>query len=851
MPDHDIHATLPLPSAWRFGPFELKPDLRQLTRDGAPVKLGGRAFDTLVALLARHERVVAKRELMDLVWPRLVVEENNLQVQVLALRKLLGPAAIATVPGRGYRLTLAVETVGATPSSAAARGDAAPSVPSARTNVPVQLPPMVGREGDLEALRELVRRHPLVSIVGAGGIGKTRLAQALAAATAAEFSDGAWMVELAALADPALVGSAVARVVGVAVSVDRPVQDAVAAVLRARRLMLVLDNCEHLLDGVVALVDALRRLAPDVRVLVTSQEPLKFVDEQVYRLATLAVPPADAEHAGRYAAVELFVAAARAADPRFALSQRNVAAVADICRHLDGIPLALQLAAARVPLLGIEGLRARLDERFHVLTGGARTVLRRHQTLRGALEWSHGLLTAEEQAVFRRLGVFTGGFTLEAAQAVAADDTVSGWAVLEHLGALVDKSLVVAEGADVPRYRLLETTRAFALERLGEAGETDEHLHRHAITTRDVLRSLSKDPWRTTPAAFAAMAAEIDNLRAALGWAIGSPSARLLAIELNIEAARVWHATALLAEGLAHYQAARELLDGTIPPTVEARFWLAFARSGQYSARADCFAAAYKAAQMFGEQGEPRFAYDALITRAAIGARRGELAETVAALDAAERLEDPGWPPRQRAALSFGRYLHAAMEGRHQACIEHATRQQLLYREDASNIGEQLAIGNRCFALLALDRAEEALAEIRPAIARLVELGADAFAGHAMGAEALALLLLGRRVEARERGRAAYARLQHEGDTLWLLEVFALGAAREGRLADAARLDGYVDARYTASGEVRRAPARKWHEEVVALVGRGLAPSERAALSAEGSALSEAAAYTLAFDSAH
>ncbi len=847
MPDHDIHATLPPPPAWRFGPFELKPDLRQLTREGTPVKLGGRAFDTLVALLARHERVVAKRELMDLVWPRLVVEENNLQVQVLALRKLLGPAAIATVPGRGYRLTLAVETVGATPPAAAAPGAPAPSAPATRTNVPAHLPPMVGRERDLDELHELVRRHSLVSIVGAGGIGKTRLAQALAAATAASFPDGAWMVELAALADPALVGSAVARVVGVAVSAERSAQDAVAAVLRTQRLLLVLDNCEHLLDGVVALVEALRRFAPDVRVLVTSQEPLKLVEEQVYRLATLAVPPADAGATGRYAAVELFVAAARAADPRFALGPRNAAAVADICRHLDGIPLALQLAAARVPLLGIEGLRARLGERFHVLTGGARTVLRRHQTLRGALEWSHGLLTAEEQAVFRRLGVFAGGFTLEAAQAVAADDTVSRWAVLEHLGALVDKSLVVAEGEEVPRYRLLETTRAFALERLGEAGETDEHLRRHAATTRDLIRAAVRDQWRTSPAAFASLVAEIDNVRAAIAWASAQPDDRLLAIELNVEAARVWYASALLAEGLAHCLAAQRLLDATTPPLVEARFWLAFAKAGQYSPRADCFEAAQRSARMFGELGEASLAYDAFATVAAIGARRGALAETAAALSAAERIENPAWSARQRAALRFARFIWCTMDGRYDEALEYAQQQQQLYREDGSDIGVQLAIGNRGFALLALGQPEAALAEVRPAIGRLEAQNAGAGAGHIIGAEAIALIELGRHDEARERARVACARLQKEGDTLWLLEPLALSAAAQGRPADAARIAGFVDARYAETGEVRRAPARERRVELDALLAGELAGDDLARHLAAGAAMREDGAFALAF----
>ncbi len=844
MSESPAPAAAPPPAAWRFARFELKPGERQLVADGVPVKLGGRAFDMLVALLERHQRVVSKHELMDVVWPKLVVEENNLQVQVLALRKLLGPAAIATVPGRGYRLTLAVEVVGAASRASPA---APPPLPSPqRTNLTARLPPMVGRAADLAALRGLLREHTLVSIVGAGGIGKTRLAQALVAEIAGDFPDGAWLVELASLADPALVASAVARVAGITLSAERPAVEAVVSVLRSQRMLLALDNCEHLLDGVVDLVDALRRAAPDVRLLVTSQEPLKVVDEQVYRLVTLAVPPAQAEDAGDYSAVQLFVAAAKAAEPRFALTRRNVGAVADVCRHLDGIPLALQLAAARVPLLGIEGLRARLDERFHVLTGGARTVLRRHQTLRGALEWSHGLLTAEEQAVFRRLGVFAGGFTLEAAQEVAADATVSHWQVLEHLGALVDKSLVVAEGEDLPRYRLLETTRAFALERLGEAGETDEHLRRHAVTTRDLVRALAKDPWRTTPAAFAALVAEIDNVRAAVAWAVAAPEERLLAIELNVEAFRVWYASALLAEGLAHCLAARPLLDATIPPLVAAKFWLAYAKSGQYSPRADCFEAAQRAARMFGDLGEASLAYDAYATVAAIGARRGAVAETDAALAAAERIEDPGWPSRQRAAVRFGRYLWCQMGGRYAQALEYARQQQQLYREDGSVVGEQFAIGNLGFALLALGRPEAALAEVRPAFARLEALNAGAGAGHVIGAEAIALAMLGRHDEARARARIAYARLQHEGDTLWLLEPLASSAAALGRPADAARIAGFVDARYATTGEVRRAPARERRAELDALLDAGLADDERRELLAAGAVMSDDEAFALA-----
>ncbi|MFO1315513.1 MAG: winged helix-turn-helix domain-containing protein [Burkholderiales bacterium] len=839
----------PAAAVFRFDRFELRPRERVLLADGESVRLGGRAFDMLVALVARRDRVVSKRELMDVVWPKLVVEENNLQAQVMALRKVMGPAAIATVPGRGYRITLPVRATDApAPADVPAAPDPASAPPAPRrTNVAAHLPPMFGRADDVAAVRALLDRHSLVSVVGAGGIGKTRLAQAFAAEAAGRYPDGAWLVELASLADPALVGSAVARTLGIALSTERAANDVVASVLRAQRMLLVLDNCEHLIDGVVALVEALQRAAPDVRLLVTSQEPLRAVDEHVYRLASLAVPATvAADDARTYSAVELFVAAAKAADPRFALTKRNAGAVVDICRRLDGIPLALQLAAARVPLLGVEGLRARLDERFHVLTGGARTVLRRHQTLRGALEWSHALLTAEEQAVFRRLGVFAGSFTLDAVQKVACDPTLSEWHVLEHLGALVDKSLVVAEGEDVPRYRLLETARAFALERLGEAGETDEYLRRHAIVLRDTVAALTANRWRQAPGQSSALAAELDNARAAVAWATAAADERPLAVELHFAASRVWHACALLAESLAHCLAARRLLNPTIPPATEARFWLALARSGVYSPNPECFAAAQRAATMFRELGEPDFLYEALTSVAVIGARRGASAAIARALAEAERIEDPGWPSRQRAQLQFAHYMWAMMDGRFVDALAFAQRQRDLYREDGSAAGVEIAAANVGSALLALDQPEAALAEVRPAAARLEALGAGASAGHVIGIETIALVMLGRHDEALSRARAAFALLQREGDTLWLLEPLAWSAALQGRHADAARIAGFADALGARLGDVRRASVQKRRDAIDALLAASLPDAVRRALLAEGAAMREGEAFALA-----
>jgi predicted ATPase/DNA-binding winged helix-turn-helix (wHTH) protein len=538
-----------------FARYRLLPAQRLLLADGSPVRLGGRAHDALVALVERRDRTVSKRELLDLVWPRLVVEENNLQVQVMTLRKLFGYGAIATVPGRGYRFALPVQVEGGPapvePVIPAQAGDH----PARHSNLPLHTPALIGRDDDVLAVLGMLKQHALVTIAGTGGIGKSRLAQAAAAAVSAARNDerpeGVWWVDLSALSDRARIEE------GVALSMQPGLQagaDAVTALwltLPKQAALLVLDNAEHLLQGVAAFVARVLEGAPRMRLLVTSQEVLRVAGEQVFRPEPLALPDGDDPAViEASAAVLLFLARAQAASRHFVLDDGNRVVVAEICRRLDGIPLAIELAAARAPLLGVEGLRNRLDQRFHVLTGGHRTSLRRHQTLRAALEWSYELLSRHEQAVLRRLAVFAGGFTLEAAQQVAEDDeAIDRWDVLEHLSALVDKSLVMLEGERLPRYRLLESTRLFALERLIDSGETAGVRSRHLEHFVAVAESAREQMLVADPCGLARLDLERDNIMLALAW---QPPGEDATQSLRLVAALryYWTSRGMLARGL-------------------------------------------------------------------------------------------------------------------------------------------------------------------------------------------------------------------------------------------------------------------------------------------------------------
>ena len=446
-------------SDFAFGPCVVHALARQLLIDGKPAKLGARAFDVLVALIERRDRTVTKNELLDIVWPGLVVEENNLQVHIWTLRKLLGPQAISTIPGRGYRFTALLATA-ADPAKVTSLPTSAPV--REFTEVAVTL---FGRERDLIALSQSVMAHRLVTIIGSSGIGKTSLAKVVASGLKSTFADGTWLVDLAALDDGEQLASVIARTLSVTLGAGTSA-DALALALQQQHLLIVLDNCEHLLLPVATLAAQLLAAAPKLHLLATSQEQLKLPDEHLYRVGALTLPAeATLDKARHTGAVRLFEERARQADMRFALTDSNIEAVVDICTQLDGVALTIELAAARVALLGVHGVRDRLGQRLSLLSSTSRALSERHRTLRAALQWSHALLSVEQKIVFGRLGVMAGQFGLEAAQQVASDDLIDEWAVLDHLGALVEKSLVAAESDSRGEmsYRMLETMRHFAL----------------------------------------------------------------------------------------------------------------------------------------------------------------------------------------------------------------------------------------------------------------------------------------------------------------------------------------------------------------------------------------------------
>jgi predicted ATPase/DNA-binding winged helix-turn-helix (wHTH) protein len=527
-----------------FGPYRLIAAQRLLLEGDKPVRLGGRAFDILTALIERAGEVVSKEALIARVWPTTFVEEANLKIQISALRRALGDGQgehryVATVVGRGYNFVAPIRTE--EPSRPA---PSPPVEPSAPHNLPFATTRMIGREEIATRLVAQFSHQRLATIVGPGGIGKTTVALSVAERMIGTYEHGVWLVDLAPIREPGLVPGAVASVLRVEVSAEDPLPGLVAA-LRDRRMLLLLDSCEHVVAAAAALVAAVLSFTPGVTVLATSREPLGVLGERVYRLGPLTSPepsPAlTAKDAAAFPAVQLFVERATAIVEDFALTDANAPLVVAICRRLDGLPLAIEFAAPRVEALGVEALAARLDDSLRLLGVQRRAAMPRHRTMRAVVDWSYGLLGQNEQRSFRALGIFAGGFTAEAAAAIAMD-APTGAEAIDCLADLVAKSLVVADASGSrTRFRLLDTTRAFAIEKLDASDEREPIARRHAEYYRDLFRRAEGEvPARPAGEWLAEYTGEVDNLRAALDWAFSPTGVESIRVALTVAAIPLW-----------------------------------------------------------------------------------------------------------------------------------------------------------------------------------------------------------------------------------------------------------------------------------------------------------------------
>lgn len=540
-----------------FGPFVLSPARRTLFRGDHPVTLGSRSFEILCLLIERAGKVVSKEEIVARAWPGIFTEEGNLRVQISGLRKALGDGHdghryILSISSRGYSFVEPVRRVaeGARqqPPGVAAR--------IASRNIPILQGRVIGREQESLSLMERISEHRLVTLVGPGGVGKTTLAVStvthLLERPGSAECQGVYFVDFASLSDPRLVSSTLASTLGVSSLADNALPGALSY-LRDKELLLLLDNCEHLAGEVVRVVEAILGNAPMVRILATSREPLRIEGERVQHLQPLTIPAAEglsAAHAMTYSAIELFVERVQARAAYFTLRDEDIDAIVGICRRLDGIPLAIEMASGRVEGLGVGGLATALDGMFAVLTKGRRTALPRHQTLFAAIDWSFNLLGARDQAVIRRLSVFSGAFTMEAAIAVAAWDEQSAADVVEGLCDLVDCSLVTS---DVSRnetfFRLLETTRAYARQKLTAQPETSAMFRRHAEYCESILgeaeAAWARDDTAEWHQRFGWLLADV---RAALDWAFSPEGDGNLGTSLTLAALSLWFQHSLISE---------------------------------------------------------------------------------------------------------------------------------------------------------------------------------------------------------------------------------------------------------------------------------------------------------------
>jgi predicted ATPase/DNA-binding winged helix-turn-helix (wHTH) protein len=857
-------------TVYRFGPFCLDVPGRALMKDGGRLVVGGRAFDVLVALVRCGGGLAAKSELLEAVWPGVAVEENNLTTQVLNLRKLLShhdpnTTYIATDAGRGYRFVAAIHTGDQPAPAPAARSESEtqgksglhhgaqpdPRPAAERHNLPGEITSFVGREREIADLVERLRHRMLLTLVGSGGVGKTRCAlrvaeRALAgspqgaathagATASGGFVDGVWLVELASLpsSNPnaggeqngEAVAEAVCRALGLSVSGQRQATDVAVAFLRQRTALLVLDTCEHVLPQVAALAAAILKMCPRVKLMATSREPLGIAGESVFRMPSLPLPPhgedPDAQACLQWDGVRLFVERAREAVSSYELTNADAPYVLSICRRLDGVPMALELAASRLRMMTPAELAARLEDVFRLLTGGSKAALPHQQTLRATLDWSHDLLSPSEQILLRRLSVFVDGFSLQAATSVCACGMIDDLEILDLLTALVDKSLVIADqsGAST-RYRMLKATRQYARARQDASDEAALMPRLAAFMVE--LYSRAEARWPTTPteAWIAEFCPDVENLRACIDWAFtpscGAPSSNtsacgggdpLLGMRLVAVAGSIAEERSLAADMRRWAALAMPHLEGPAPQACKGWVLYWVTRHQSVFGVQELCDVRQRAITMFRQANDITGLSRALRSAGIALARpRGPQDEALAMLCEAESILRPAGCSKDLAnAISTLGAFHYINENEPLA-REYSEKALFMRRALGDRTGELISYINIAEFAYARDDAQAAIAYARQALraaraAQVHEILATVLTN-------LANYLLAVDDVEGARGAATEAfnlhkALGNQDYAIVCLEHLALTHSLAGAPQHAARLFGYTDAYFRATQQTR------------------------------------------------
>ena len=733
------------------------------------------------------------------------------------LRQLYGVAPSHATQALGAAILAAAPPTWRAAAVASAIGHPAPAE-AGPGNLGLAPPVLYGRTDELAAVLSMLRSRRLVTLLGIGGVGKTSLALAAAHAERRRWRAGVWFVDLAPVTDPEHVAGAIAGALGVSLGGHRPPLDELVSALGSSEVLLVIDNAEHLWEAVSAVASALLDGTTHLRLLVTSRQALRLPQEHRFPLAGLAAPTdPDLSDLRQLGALTLFAARVTALLPHFRLCPENAPAVADVCRRLDGLPLAIELAAARVPVLGLDALRDRLHRSLRVLGSRATISTPRHQTLRATFDWTHDLLSPGERKLLRRLAVFVGGFSLALAEDVAAagadgpDAAAPGSGrepagMLDDLGALIEKSLVVVSEADPPRYRLLEVTRAYALEKLVEAGEFDRISKRHAHAVWRLFAGAEADLNEKTRGALSRgrflhrLAPELDNLRAARAWSAASADERLLSVGLAAASTEALRLLGRSTEALQALLSQRERLDETMPSDTLELFWTGLCALGTHGrmSRAEMLDVIDRGERIYRQAGSARRIHVGLYRKGFALLHLGDVDAAQQAVSEMVSLENSSWPAR--AAAQRLNLLGAvdAVLGRFEVSIAAFRSAAALLESEPEESDVVLnVLSNLCMSLLGAERDEEALSTAADVLAR----GASPVVRNiSLRAAMVALTFLGRLDEARDIARQAMTGWLSDDMLPHMLSVFAWLAWLEGRLADAIRLDGAANTQVARMG---------------------------------------------------